>query len=56
MMIAKMVAAIRAYVLDLELDRVLRDDREAGADREAAPLSDREAFRTYERAGLNLFA
>lgn len=51
MKIAKMVAAIRAYALALELD-----DREAGPDREAAPLSDREAVRTYERAGLAFFA
>lgn len=45
-----------------------RDDREAGPrdDREAAPavriaivggqVSDREALRTYERAGLSFFA
>lgn len=56
MKIAKMIEAIRAFALDVELTRVLRDDREAGPDREAAPLADREAFRTYERAGIAFFA
>lgn len=31
-------------------------DREAGPDREAAPLADRAALRTYEQAGLGFFA